>query len=70
MFQNLNDDEGGGEPSEDEYDALNDETFGQGCEYSLLSFWSRWALVEGLCLIFINCYSIAYRVRARGLDIS
>ncbi|GBP57022.1 Protein PAT1 homolog 1 [Eumeta japonica] len=27
--QNLNDDEGGGGPSEDEYDALNDETFGQ-----------------------------------------
>ncbi|XP_061727974.1 protein PAT1 homolog 1 [Cydia pomonella] len=26
---NLNDDEGAGEPSEDEYDALNDETFGQ-----------------------------------------
>ncbi|KAF9413432.1 hypothetical protein HW555_008324 [Spodoptera exigua] len=29
---NLNDDEGGGEPSEDEYDALNDETFGQGSD--------------------------------------
>ncbi|XP_061381542.1 uncharacterized protein LOC116776445 isoform X2 [Danaus plexippus] len=29
---NLNDDEGGGEPSEDEYDALNDETFGQDSE--------------------------------------
>ncbi|KPI96264.1 Protein PAT1-like 1 [Papilio xuthus] len=28
-FPNLNDDEGGGGPSEDEYDALNDETFGQ-----------------------------------------
>ncbi|CAG9794558.1 unnamed protein product [Diatraea saccharalis] len=28
-LSNLNDDEGGGEPSEDEYDALNDETFGQ-----------------------------------------
>lgn len=31
-FSNLNDDEGGGEPSEDEYDALNDETFGQDSE--------------------------------------
>ncbi|KAG6454589.1 uncharacterized protein LOC115446370 [Manduca sexta] len=29
---NLNDDEGGGEPSEDEYDALNDETFGHGSD--------------------------------------
>ncbi|KAJ2943313.1 hypothetical protein O0L34_g12119 [Tuta absoluta] len=28
-LSNLNDDEGGGGPSEDEYDALNDETFGQ-----------------------------------------
>lgn len=32
LFQNVNDDEGGGEPSEDEYDALNDETFGQDCK--------------------------------------
>ncbi|CAH0699491.1 unnamed protein product [Spodoptera exigua] len=31
-LSNLNDDEGGGEPSEDEYDALNDETFGQGSD--------------------------------------
>ncbi|XP_049883710.1 putative uncharacterized protein DDB_G0271606 isoform X2 [Pectinophora gossypiella] len=31
-LSNLNDDEGGGEPSEDEYDALNDETFGQDSE--------------------------------------
>ncbi|XP_041971067.1 protein PAT1 homolog 1 [Aricia agestis] len=31
-LSNLNDDEGGGEPSEDEYDALNDETFGQDGE--------------------------------------
>ncbi|XP_026483484.1 uncharacterized protein Patr-1 [Vanessa tameamea] len=29
---NLNDDEGGGEPSEEEYDALNNETFGQDSE--------------------------------------
>lgn len=30
LFQNLNDDDGGGgDGSEDEYDALNDETFGQ-----------------------------------------
>ncbi|CAD0206819.1 unnamed protein product [Chrysodeixis includens] len=32
-LSNLNDDEGGGEPSEDEYDALNDETFGQADEF-------------------------------------
>ncbi|XP_045770155.1 putative uncharacterized protein DDB_G0287457 isoform X1 [Maniola jurtina] len=31
-LSNLNDDEGGGEPSEDEYDALNDETFGEDSE--------------------------------------
>ncbi|XP_028172658.1 putative uncharacterized protein DDB_G0286901 [Ostrinia furnacalis] len=31
-LSNLNDDEGAGEPSEDEYDALNDETFGQDSE--------------------------------------
>lgn len=31
-ISNLNDDEGGGEPSEDEYDALNDETFGHGSD--------------------------------------
>ncbi|CAH0404430.1 unnamed protein product [Chilo suppressalis] len=31
-LSNLNDDEGGGGPSEDEYDALNDETFGQDSE--------------------------------------
>lgn len=37
MFQNLNDDEGGGEPSEDEYDALNDETFGQDCKLPFFS---------------------------------
>ncbi|XP_045457993.1 uncharacterized protein LOC123668273 [Melitaea cinxia] len=31
-LSNLNDDEGGGEPSEEEYDALNDETFGEDSE--------------------------------------
>lgn len=33
-MQNLNDEDGGGEGSEEEYDALNDETFGHESEYS------------------------------------